>query len=85
MTETGLRVRILVSTGIGNLAWNRAIGVVGMARAAVWLYWVPLFGMASSVVFLGEPITAWHVMGLGLVLLGTRLGTRNAQSGQAAR
>ena len=68
----------VLSTGIGNLAWNRAIGLVGMARAAVWLYWVPLFGVASAVTFLGEPLTPWHVMGLGLVLLGTRLGTRAA-------
>ena len=72
-----------LSTGIGNLAWNRAIGLVGMARAAVWLYWVPLFGVASAVVFLGEPLTPWHVMGLGLVLLGTRLGTRAAPPGPA--
>ena len=73
----------VVSTGIGNLAWNRAIGLVGMARAAVWLYWVPLFGVASAVAFLDEPLTPWHVMGLGLVLLGTRLGTRGAQAGHA--
>jgi len=74
----------VLSTGIGNLAWNRAIGLVGMARAAVWLYWVPLFGVASAVTFLGEPLTPWHVMGLVLVLLGTRLGTRAAPAASPA-
>lgn len=67
----------ILSTGIGNLAWNRAIGLVGMARAAVWLYWVPLFGVASAVAFLDEPLTPGHVIGLILVLMGTRMGTRS--------
>lgn len=65
-----------LATGIGNLLWNRAIMAVGMARAFVWLYWLPLFGVAMSVVFLGEPLTPWLVVGLLLVLGGTRLGSR---------
>jgi len=65
-----------LATGIGNLLWNRAIVAVGMARAFVWLYWLPLFGVAMSVVFLGEPLTPWLVIGLLLVLAGTRLGSR---------
>lgn len=68
-----------LSTGLGNLMWNRAIGLVGMARAAVWLYWVPLFGVASAVVLLGEPLTVWHALGLGLVFIGTHLGTHVAR------
>ncbi|MEZ5646306.1 MAG: DMT family transporter [Burkholderiaceae bacterium] len=72
----------MLSTGIGNLMWNRAIGLVGMARAAVWLYWVPLFGVAAAVGLLGEPLTAWHLAGLLMVFAGTYLGT---QQGPAPR
>lgn len=72
----------MLSTGIGNLLWNRAIALVGMARAAVWLYWVPLFGVASAVGLLGEPLTAWHLAGLLMVFAGTYLGT---QQGPAPR
>ncbi len=66
----------VVATGLGNLMWNRAIAIVGMARASVWTYWMPLFGVALSVSLLGEPLTPWHVLGLLLVLGGTRLGSR---------
>ncbi|SIT39242.1 membrane hypothetical protein [Paraburkholderia piptadeniae] len=48
-----------LSTGFGALVWNRAVGSVGIARASMWLYWVPVFGIASSVLFLGEPLTVW--------------------------
>ncbi|CAB3745572.1 hypothetical protein LMG24238_07698 [Paraburkholderia sediminicola] len=60
-----------LSTGFGALVWNRAVAAVGIARASMWLYWVPVFGIASSVLFLGEPLTVWHVIGLLLVLTGT--------------
>lgn len=62
-------------TGGGNLLWNRASRLIGVARASVWMYWVPIFGVAAAVAFLGEPLTAWHVAGLVLVLGGTWLGT----------
>nr|WP_259371684.1 DMT family transporter [Caldimonas thermodepolymerans] len=67
----------VVSTGIGGLMWNVAIGRIGMSRASVWLYWMPVFSVLVSVLFLGESLTLWHLVGLGLVLAGTRLGTRS--------
>lgn len=65
-----------LSTGLGNLMWNVAIGRVGMSRAAVWLYWVPVFGLAAAALFLEEPLSLWHLLGLALILGGTHLGTR---------
>jgi len=65
-----------IVSGIGNLMWNRAIGIVGMARASVWTYWMPLFGVGVAVLFLGEPLTLWLVVGFLLVLWGTRLSGR---------
>lgn len=65
-----------IVSGMGNLMWNRAIGIVGMARASVWTYWMPLFGVGVAVLFLGEPLTLWHVIGFVLVLWGTRLSGR---------
>ena len=73
-----------ISTGLGNLLWNRAIGIVGMARASVWIYWLPLFSVTLSVIFLGEPLTPWHVLGLLLVLAGTWLGSQRARKQPAA-
>jgi drug/metabolite transporter (DMT)-like permease len=73
-----------ISTGLGNLLWNRAIGIVGMARASVWIYWLPLFSVSLSVIFLGEPLTPWHVLGLLLVLAGTWLGSRRTPRGEGS-
>jgi drug/metabolite transporter (DMT)-like permease len=73
-----------ISTGLGNLLWNRSIGIVGMARASVWIYWLPLFSVSLSVIFLGEPLTRWHVLGLLLVLAGTWLGSQRGRKEPAS-
>lgn len=66
----------VAATALGSLIWNRAIGVIGAARTALYSYWIPIFGIAFAVLFLGEPLTAWHGVGLLAVLGGTFLGTR---------
>ena len=63
------------ATGIGALVWNRALVTLGVARTALYTYWVPIFGVAFGVLLLGEPLTAWHLAGLAAVLAGTWLGT----------
>ena len=65
-------------TGIGNLLWNHGVRLIGVTRASVWLYWVPLSGVAAAVLLLGDPLMRWHLLGLALVLGGTWLGTRCA-------
>lgn len=63
------------ATGIGALVWNRALVTLGVARTALYTYWVPIFGVAFGVLLLGEPLTPWHLAGLAAVLAGTWLGT----------
>jgi drug/metabolite transporter (DMT)-like permease len=63
------------ATGIGALVWNRALVTLGVARTALYVYWVPIFGVAFGVLLLGEPLTLWHLAGLVGVLGGTWLGT----------
>ncbi len=66
----------LLSTGVGALVWNRALVTLGVARTALYAYWVPIFGVLFAVLVLGEPVTVWHGVGLAGVLGGTWLGTR---------
>jgi drug/metabolite transporter (DMT)-like permease len=71
-----LVVSSLLATAAGALAWNRALVVLGVARTALYAYWVPIFGVLFAVLLLGEPLNVWHGVGLAAVLGGTWLGTR---------
>lgn len=68
----------LLASALGALVWNRALVTLGVARTALYAYWVPMFGVAIAVLWLGEPLTVWHGVGLAAVLGGTWLGTRGA-------
>lgn len=68
----------VLATAVSNLVWNGAIARFGVARTAVFLYWVPVFGVAFAALLLGERLTAWHVFGFLAVMGGTYLGTRQA-------
>jgi len=72
-----LVVSSLLATAVGALVWNRALVVLGVARTALYAYWVPIFGVLFAVLLLGEPLTVWHGVGLAAVLGGTWLGTRS--------
>jgi drug/metabolite transporter (DMT)-like permease len=65
----------IAATAIGNLIWNRSIGVLGISRTALFLNWVPLFAIAFAVVFLKEPMSWWLLLGFACVVCGTLLGT----------
>lgn len=66
----------VAATAIGNLIWNRAIAAIGVARTAMFLYWVPVFGVGFAALLLGERLTGWHLAGFIAVMAGTWLGTR---------
>ncbi|MBL8349160.1 MAG: DMT family transporter [Burkholderiaceae bacterium] len=76
LTVALLVVSSLLATAAGALVWNRALVVIGVARTALYAYWVPIFGVLFAVLLLGEPLTVWHGIGLAAVLGGTWLGTR---------
>lgn len=66
----------VMATALSNLVWNHAISRIGVARTAVFLYWVPVFGVAFAALLLGERLTLWHLFGFLAVMCGTYLGTR---------
>lgn len=66
----------VMATALSNLIWNRAIASIGVARTAVFLYWVPVFGVLFAAMLLDERLTTWHLVGFAAVMAGTFLGTR---------
>ncbi len=77
LTVVLIGVSGLLATALGGIVWNRALMVLGVARTALYSYWVPIFGVLFAVLLLGEPLTVWHGVGLAAVLGGTWLGTRS--------
>lgn len=64
----------VLASAVGNLIWNRSIGILGISRTALFLNWVPLFAIAFAVAFLDEPFSWWLLFGFGCVVCGTWLG-----------
>jgi drug/metabolite transporter (DMT)-like permease len=58
------------------LLWNRGVAAIGPAKAGAYLHLIPLAGALMAVVFLGERIEAYHVVGLVLILSGVAIVSR---------
>ena len=61
---------ILVGTLLGFVGWGRLINRYGPSRIAPFALLVPIFGMASSALFLGETFRPTRLLGALLVLIG---------------
>jgi O-acetylserine/cysteine efflux transporter len=60
----------LLSTHFGYGAWNHLIVKHGAARVAPFSMLVPIFGLTSGALVLGEDFNAYHALAALLVLLG---------------
>lgn len=56
--------------------WNNGVLRVGPSRAAMFMYLTPMFGAILAGVFLGERLSAFHLVGAVLIFLGLVLTTR---------
>lgn len=82
LTPTGVLSLAYTSLGGGVLAmtwWNSGVKAVGPSKAAIFFNLVPIAGMLSSVIFLGEHLGWREIMaGLGIIS-GVYLSTRQAR------
>ena len=60
-------------TGIAYILFFRLVANVGPTRAASVSFLIPVFGVLSGMVFLGERLSANTAMGCAVILLGTSL------------
>src|SRR5262249_28064224 len=58
-------------------AWNRGVELLGANRAGPFLHLVPIYTAILGYAFLGDPLAAYHVAGLVLILTGVWLATRS--------
>lgn len=61
---------------VAYICWNQAVAAVGPNVAGFFNPVIPVFGILFAVIFLGEPLRAYHLAGFALVLGGVVLTSR---------
>ena len=85
-TETGLAIfyAAIFTTLLAYITWNRGVDLVGAPRAGAFLHTIPLFSTTLAMLFLGEQLKLYHVVGFVLILSGVSLAARPAASARAS-
>jgi drug/metabolite transporter (DMT)-like permease len=68
----------VICTALAFIVFFALIREVGAARALVFTYVNPAVALAAGVLILHEPLTAFNVAGLALILTGSVLATRRS-------
>jgi drug/metabolite transporter (DMT)-like permease len=61
---------------LAYLCFNRGVAIIGANRAAPFFHLIPVFGAAMAILFLGEQLHLFHVIGFLLVLSGVIVASR---------
>jgi drug/metabolite transporter (DMT)-like permease len=77
LTVSAILYAAIFTTLLAYVAWNRGIDLVGAPRASAFLHTIPLFGTTLAMIFLGEELKLYHVIGFLLILSGVSLAARS--------
>lgn len=69
----------MIATAAGHMMYNYSVGKVGPSKAAIFINLNTLFGLLGAAYFLGETLTAFHLIGLVFVVAGVILGSGAAE------
>ncbi|WP_391120014.1 DMT family transporter [Psychrobacillus sp. L3] len=69
----------VISTAIGHLIYNYAVGKAGPTKSAIFMNLNPVFSLILSAIFLGEILNFRHVIGLIFIIAGVLLGSGAAE------
>ena len=58
---------------IGFLVYNWGASEIGPTRASIFVNSVPMFGVITSVVLLGEVFSVWHIISFTMIVAGVYL------------
>jgi drug/metabolite transporter (DMT)-like permease len=61
---------------IALLLWNRSVLIYGPSRASLVYNTMPLYGVVLSVLYLGETLKLYQLIGGSVILAGVVIGTR---------
>lgn len=72
----GIAFVAVFSSAFAHGLWVRGVAAIGANRASAFVHLMPLFGAVLAIVFLGEQIAAFHVIGAAIVLGGVFVASR---------
>jgi drug/metabolite transporter (DMT)-like permease len=75
-------VAVFPST-LSYLCFNRGVQLIGANRAAPVFHLIPVFGSVMAIVFLGEQLYLFHLVGYALVLTGVFFAARKPKAASA--
>jgi len=61
---------------IATIFWNEAMARVGASTAAIFFNLVPVFAVVMAITLLGESLTLFQLIGMGLIFIGIWLTTK---------
>ncbi len=61
---------------VSYLCFNRGVQLVGANRAGMFIHLIPVFGSVMAIVFLGEALQWFHLVGILLIASGIWMATR---------
>lgn len=73
----------LVAGAFAQLAYYRGLGRIGLARTIAYMYLVPVFGVATALLALGEPFGPVQGLGAALTLAGVAAAQRGLSRASA--
>jgi len=76
----GLIYVMIFPSLVAYLFYNRGIELIGANRGGAFLHIVPLFGAVMAVVFLGEKLEIFHIIGFAAIICGVVMTTKKPVS-----
>ena len=55
---------------VAFFCWNRGVAVIGANRTGLFVTLIPVFAAILAILFLGESLKRFHLVGMALILLG---------------
>lgn len=65
----------LFASVLAFIFWNRAVRTVGPNRAGPFIHLMPVFSTILAILFLGEKIETYHIVGIGIIFTGITMTT----------
>ncbi len=66
----------LFASVLAFIFWNKAVREIGANNAGPFIHLMPVFGTIFAIIFLGEKVAYYHVMGIMLVFTGILISTK---------